>query len=62
MKDKKQKLGFLSENLAVPEIHVDTPKNAMPAEDDEIDSKGEFVYDNLAIPEINLKKFRKAGK
>lgn len=62
MKDKKQKLGFLSENLAVPEICVDTPKNAVPAEDDELVGEGEFVYDNLAIPEINLKKFRKERK
>lgn len=59
MKDKKQKLEFFTENLAVPEVHVDVPENNVPEGDDELHSDGEFVYDNLAIPEINLKKLRK---
>ncbi len=58
MKDKKHKLEFFSENLAVPEVHVDDPENDKPEEDDELHSEGEFVYDNLAVPEINLKKLR----
>lgn len=54
MKDNKQKLDYFSENLAFPEIHVNSQK---PAEDDtELPGKGDVIYDNLAVPEIKVKK------
>ena len=49
MKDKKHKIDYFSENLAVPEIHVDS---ADEASDNDID---EMVFDNLAIPEIKIR-------
>lgn len=62
MKDKNQKLDYFSENLAFPEIHVNSHK---PSEDDnteEPENGGEVVYDNLAIPEIKIKKHDKKIK
>lgn len=53
-KDKNRKLDYFSENLAVPEIHVDTLKHSA-ANDEEQDSCGDVVFENLAIPEVKLK-------
>ncbi len=54
MKDSEQKLDHFSENLAFPEIHVNSQK---PEEDDtELHGKGDIVYDDLAVPEIKVKK------
>lgn len=53
-KDKNRKLDYFSENLAVPEIHVDTLKYSA-ANDEEQDSSGDVVFENLAIPEVKLK-------
>ena len=48
MKDKKHKIDYFSENLAVPEIHVESADEAS-------DNGDEMVFDNLAIPEIKIR-------
>ena len=48
MKDKKNKLDFFSENLAFPEVHVDSQKNT-----------GDVAIDNLAVPEVKVKDHKK---
>ena len=49
MKDKKHKIDYFSENLAVPEIHVDSADEASDNDIDDNDSGDEMVFDNLAI-------------
>ncbi len=53
MKDKNNKLDFFSENLAFPEVHVDSQKN----EDDNEPAAphGDVAIDNLAVPEVKIK-------
>ena len=53
-KDKNRKLDYFSENLAVPEIHVDTLKNTAE-NDEEPNIGGEVIFENLAVPEVKLK-------
>lgn len=55
MKDKKHKIDYFSENLAVPEIHVDSADEASDNDTDDNDSVDEMVFDNLAIPEIKIR-------
>ena len=55
MKDKKQKLDYFSENLAFPEIHVNSQKQT-ENDDTDLHANGDVIYDNLAVPEIQIKK------
>ena len=59
MKDKKHKIDYFSENLAVPEIHVDSADEASDNDIDDNDSGDEMMFDNLAIlspyPLLSLK-------
>lgn len=54
MKLKKKILGYFSENLAVPEIHVDNSVKTEENENEEQDNGSEVVFDNLAVPEIKF--------
>lgn len=56
MKDEKKGLSFDSENLAVPEVHVD--ENKVPPLEGEPapEGRGDIAYDTLAIPEYRPKK------
>lgn len=56
MMDKKHKIDYFSENLAVPEIHVDSDDEQDDSAADENDSGGEMIFDNLAIPEIKIRR------
>lgn len=58
-KDKDKKLGYVSENLAVPEIHVDNHEEEDDVDND--DGSG-IVYDNLAFPEIKIHNKNKDKK
>ena len=49
-KEKKSKLTFRSEDLAVPEIHT----GALPESDELPEPDEEIQYDTLAVPEIHL--------
>ncbi len=60
-KDKNRKLDYFSENLAVPEIHVDTLKHSAE-NDEEQDSGSDVIFENLAIPEVKLKNPAKHKK
>ncbi len=42
-----------SENLAVPEVHVDHGEEAPAAENEETE-EGSITYENVAIPEIHV--------
>ncbi len=42
-----------SENLAVPEVHVDRGEE-VPAEEKEETEEGSITYENVAIPEIHV--------
>ncbi len=53
--EKAHKLEYHSENLAVPEVHVD-PNGSYDDEDIEPENGGEMIFENLAVPEIKLKK------
>ncbi len=57
MKDKKNKLDFFSENLAFPEVHVDSQKNTDDNEPTE--PHGDVAIDNLAVPEVKVKDHKK---
>ena len=54
-KDKNQKLDYFSENLAVPEVHVNDQDNVTDTVENE-DTKDEVVCENLAFPEIKIHK------
>lgn len=43
-----------SENLAVPEVHVDHGEEAPAAENEESQEEGAITYENVAIPEIHV--------
>lgn len=52
--DKKKKLDYFSDNLAVPEIRVNSDRTG--EDDDEQSEKGgDMIFENLAIPEIKLR-------
>ncbi|MFR7564150.1 MAG: hypothetical protein ACLUV5_01045 [Oscillospiraceae bacterium] len=57
MKDKKNKLDFFSENLAFPEVHVDSQKNT--DDNEPADPHGDVAIDNLAVPEVKVKDHKK---
>ena len=57
MKKDNQKLDFFSENLAFPEVHVNTQKNDDNNETEE--PEGDVAFDNLAVPEVKVKNCRK---
>lgn len=55
---RKKHLDYDSENLAFPEVHIDTEGEdhyAAHSEDDSADD-GQVVFDNLAVPEIKIKR------
>lgn len=51
--DKNQKLDYFSENLAVPEVHVNN-SGELPDSPEAENSKDEVVFENLAFPEIKI--------
>ena len=53
MKDKKNKL----ENLAFPEVHVDSQKNT--DDNEPAEPHGDVAIDNLAVPEVKVKDHKK---
>ena len=53
--DKNQMLDFFSENLAVPEVHVNS-SGELPDYAENESSKDEVVFENLAFPEIKIHK------
>ena len=55
-KKKKTNLKIETENLAVPEIHVDDEELSDLAESD-----NGILYENLAVPEIIIKPTKKSG-
>lgn len=58
-KKKKTNLKIETENLAVPEIHVDDEELF---EDDDLTKGGNgILYENLAVPEIIIKPTKKSG-
>lgn len=57
MKKDNQKLDFFSENLAFPEVHVNTQKNDDNNEPEE--PEGDVAFDNLAVPEVKVKNHKK---
>ena len=59
--DKKKKLDYFSDNLAVPEIHVNSDK-AGEDDDEQSENGGDMIFENLAIPEIKLRSPRKDKK
>lgn len=50
MKDKKHKIDYFSENLAVPEIHVDSADEASDNDIDDNDSGDEWCLIILRYP------------
>ncbi len=58
MKEKKQKLDYFSENLAFPEIHVNTGKTQTDDADQD-ESETDVVFENLAVPEVKVTKKKK---
>lgn len=58
-KKKKTNLKIDTENLAVPEIHVDDEK--LSEDDDLAESDNGILYENLAVPEIIIKPTKKSG-
>lgn len=59
MKEKKQKLDYFSENLAFPEIHVNTGKPQTDDDADQDESETDVVFENLAVPEVKVTKKKK---
>lgn len=57
MKNDNKKLDFFSENLAFPEVRVNTQKNDDNNETEE--PEGDVAFDNLAVPEVKVKNRRK---
>lgn len=51
---KKQALRLDTENLAVPEVHVNEAQTDM--EDFTTDENEKIIYDTLAVPEIIFRK------
>ena len=56
--EKNQKLDYLSENLAVPEVHVNNNDSVQDTAEPG-DSRDEVVFENLAFPEVKIHKKRK---
>lgn len=59
MKEKKQKLDYFSENLAFPEIHVNTGKSQDDDDTAQDESETDVVFENLAVPEVKVTKKKK---
>lgn len=57
MKDKKNKLDFFSENLAFPEVHVDSQKNT--DDNEPAEPHGDVAIDNLAVLGVKVKDHKK---
>ena len=58
-KKKKTNLKLETENLSVPEIHVDDEE--LSEDDDLAESDNGILYENLAVPEIIIKPTKKSG-
>lgn len=57
MKKKHTHLDYDSENLAFPEVHIETDKTSQPeTNDDDSGSSADVVTENLAFPEIKIKR------
>lgn len=59
MKEKKQKLDYFSENLAFPEIHVNSVKPQNDDDSDQDETESDVVFENLAVPEVKVNKKKK---
>lgn len=55
--EKKPKLTFQAEELAVPEVHTGEVVRAEKLEED----TEEIRYDNVAVPEIHLRRKKPKG-
>ncbi len=56
MKDKKQKIDYFSDNLAFPEVHVNSQVNTNDDQEETPEGNGDVVFDNLAVPEVKIRK------
>ena len=56
MKDKKQKIDYFSDNLAFPEVHVNSQVSTTDDQEDTPEGNGDVVFDNLAVPEVKVRK------
>lgn len=56
MKDKKQKIDYFSDNLAFPEVHVNSQVNTTDDQEETQEGNGDVVFDNLAVPEVKIRK------
>lgn len=56
MKDKKQKIDYFSDNLAFPEVHVNSQVNTNDDQEETPEENGNVVFDNLAVPEVKIRK------